>query len=211
MRVLAAFALCVAGCAAVGVTQDYYITSPYDAVVWKAGKDVTITWNIERGGYPADSITVELMDGPDNGAQVIQTLATGLPVTSKSFTWTVPADFKTNNHVFVRLTGVNLADKTGWQSVMRYSHRFTIIGGEGVESTTSKKTAPTTTRSSTKTSSTSSTTSESSATPSTVSEETSTTRDRVRIASSARVLDSDALVRWTIWTVLSMAAFLYVL
>lgn len=103
---------------------DFYITNPWEATKWKAGTTVTITWKL----YPSvnsviNGINLDLLDGPDLSARVLQNIAFSLPIDSTSFSWNILPDLPSSSHVFIRITG------TGPEPVYRFSHRFEIYGG----------------------------------------------------------------------------------
>lgn len=105
---------------------DFYITSPHSIISWKAGNSAKITWDIIPGG-PDDisSVSVDIMDGDDSNAQVIMPIASGLSPLITALDWSVPADFPATSTVFIRVSG-----QGGVAPVYRYSHRFTIKGGD---------------------------------------------------------------------------------
>jgi hypothetical protein len=105
------------------VATDFYITSPYDLVSWKAGRSATISWDIVSGGPHVSTISVDLMDGNDSEAHVIQNIATGLSPDTTSVQWKVPQNFPSMNTAFLRVRG-----EGGKKSVQRFSHRFEIFG-----------------------------------------------------------------------------------
>lgn len=112
--------------------KDFYITSPYERVSWVAGKSAKITWDeIPGGGGPVDSISLALMDGPDNNAKTLMKIVDDLDPSSTSYLWEVPTTFPNTDQVFVRITGVNSENKSSIP-VVRYSHRFTVINKDYV-------------------------------------------------------------------------------
>lgn len=108
---------------AAAVATDFYITSPYDSVAWRAGKPAKITWDIIPGGPEISSINVDLMDGDDNNAHVIQPIASGISPGATSCEWVVPDKFPSTGTVFIRVRG-----QGGDSDVHRFSHRFAIQG-----------------------------------------------------------------------------------
>ena len=109
--------LCLHG----SLATDFYITSPYSAISWKAGEQARITWDLIQGGVDVNAIDVELLDGDSNNAKVIGVIASGLPADVRSIAWTVPADFQRTDSAFVRVRG-----KGPSGIVDRYSHRFAV-------------------------------------------------------------------------------------
>lgn len=107
----------------VGVASatDFYITSPYSSVSWKAGETVKITWNVIAGGSDVSSVQVDLMDGDDNNAKVVMPIASNISPSTTAIDWQVPVDFPKTPTVFVRVRGQGSAG-----IVDRYSHRFLI-------------------------------------------------------------------------------------
>lgn len=108
---------------------DVYITSPYNIIVWNLGKQETVTWNILPGGPVIGAFNVDLMDGDERSANVVSNIASGLPITSTSATWTVPNTLAPGNHYFVRVSSPDLA-------LQRFSHRFSIEGTQCSTKTT---------------------------------------------------------------------------
>lgn len=113
---------------------DVYITSPYDIIVWKLGKQETVTWNILPGGPVIEALDVDLMDGEEISANVICNIARGLPITATSATWVVPNTLAPGKNYFVRVSSPNLA-------LQRFSHRFTIDGAQCSTKTSSSSSA----------------------------------------------------------------------
>lgn len=100
---------------------DFYITSPYSAVSWKAGETVKITWNVIAGGSDVSSVQVDLMDGDDSNAHVLMPIASGVSPSTTGINWQVPENFQKSTTVFIRVRGQGSAGL-----VDRYSHRFLI-------------------------------------------------------------------------------------
>lgn len=117
--------LCAAG------AMDFYIRHPWEATRWKAGDTVTISWTLLDGGPVTGSINIDLMDGADENADVLQNIAADLPASATSYAWRILPETTNSDRVFVRLTG------TGTLPIYRYSHRFTIYGGQPPVSSTS--------------------------------------------------------------------------
>lgn len=105
------------------VATDFYVTSPYDSVSWRTGKPAKITWDIIPGGPEVSSVSVDLMDGDDNNAHVLQPIASGLSPSETSCEWVVPEGFPATNTVFIRVRGQGATS-----DVHRFSHRFAIQG-----------------------------------------------------------------------------------
>ncbi|PJF19918.1 hypothetical protein PSACC_00269 [Paramicrosporidium saccamoebae] len=102
---------------------DFYITSPYAVISWKAGSDAKITWDIIPGGPAVSSVNIDLMDGGDPNAHVLMPIVSGLDPQVTQYQWKVPSDFPESSTVFVRVSGTG-----GDAQVQRYSHRFVIKG-----------------------------------------------------------------------------------
>lgn len=123
MRALEAACIIALLFATTVLATDFYITSPYDSVSWKAGKPAKITWDIIPGGPEVSSVSVDLMDGDDNNAHVLQPIASGLSPSETSYEWVVPESFPATNTVFIRVRGHGTTS-----DVYRFSHRFSIQG-----------------------------------------------------------------------------------
>lgn len=107
---------------------DFYITSPYSATRWTAGSVAKITWNILEGGAKVDSVNVDLMDGDDNNASVIASLASGVDPGQNYIYWAIPDNFVPTSSVFIRVSGVGSG-----ATVYRFSHRFAVGGSSAAQ------------------------------------------------------------------------------
>lgn len=104
---------------------DFYITQPWAETKWKAGETVKITWKLYTDvGPEASGINLDLMDGEDLSANFLLNIANNLHPSSNSFEWTIPKTVNSDEGLFVRITGI------GEVANYRFSHRFTIAGGE---------------------------------------------------------------------------------
>lgn len=103
---------------------DFYITNPWEATKWKAGTTVSITWKLYTNTGPQiNGINLDLLDGPDLSARVLQNIAFSLSTDATSFSWSILPETPSSSHVFIRITG------TGADPIYRFSHRFEIYGG----------------------------------------------------------------------------------
>lgn len=105
---------------------DFYITQPWAETVWCAGNTVKVAWKLYPDvGPEASGITLDLMDGSDEAANFLLNIAHNIPASSTCFDWTIPKTVGSSDKVFIRITGI------GSVANYRFSHRFTITGGEG--------------------------------------------------------------------------------
>lgn len=108
------------------VATDFYITQPWGETVWCAGTTVKITWKVYPDvGPEACGINIDLMDGDDMAANFLLNIAHNIPVSSTCYEWYIPKTVSSSDRVFIRLTGIGAVPN------YRFSHRFTITGGEG--------------------------------------------------------------------------------
>lgn len=111
--------------------QNYFITNPVESTVFQAGETVTISWiDAEAPEIVANSISIELVDGDSNNAQLVTVIAPDIPASAKSLEWTVPKDLKPQNSYFLRMKA---SSESGEES-FNFSARFSILGGEERES-----------------------------------------------------------------------------
>lgn len=107
------------------MAHDFYITQPWAETKWKAGETVKITWKLYKEvGPEAYAVNIDLMDGEDMTANFLQNIASELDPDSTSFDWTIPASCASGEGLFIRITG------KGEVPNYRFSHRFTVVGGE---------------------------------------------------------------------------------
>jgi len=107
------------------LAHDFYITQPWAETRWKAGQIVRITWKLYTDvGPEASGINIDLMDGEDLSANFLLNIAHNLRPDSTSFEWAIPMTVNSDEGLFVRITGL------GEVANYRFSHRFSISGGE---------------------------------------------------------------------------------
>jgi hypothetical protein len=107
------------------VGTDFYITQPWAETKWKAGETVKISWKLYTDvGPEAIGINLDLMDGEDLSANFLLNIASSLKVDTTSYEWTIPNTVNSGDGLFVRITGIGSVPN------YRFSHRFSIIGGE---------------------------------------------------------------------------------
>lgn len=117
-----AFLLCISSV----LGTDFYITQPWAETKWKAGETVTISWKLYTDvGPEAIGINLDLMDGEDLSANFLLNIASNLKADTSSFQWTIPKTVNSGDGLFVRITGLGSIPN------YRFSHRFSISGGEG--------------------------------------------------------------------------------
>lgn len=120
MNIILAFLLSTAV-----LCHDFYITQPWAETKWKAGDTVKITWKLyPEVGPEASGINLDLMDGEDLSANFLLNIANKLHPSCTHFEWTIPRTVNSGDGLFVRITGL------GEVPNYRFSHRFTIVGGE---------------------------------------------------------------------------------
>lgn len=177
---------------------DYYITSPYSISAWQAGSTEAITWDLLDKRF-ADSITIDLMNGDLYNGNLIVNIASGLPGSASSFSWSIPT-FLSGSDYFIRISG------SGANGIVyRFSARFVIVGNGSSSSTvvitsssvvtkTSTSTAQVTTTSIASTTSTSTVTLTSTSTSaiatSTASETSSSTATATKTASPTIIINA---------------------
>lgn len=117
-----AFLLCISSV----LGTDFYITQPWAETKWKAGETVTISWKLYTDvGPEAIGINLDLMDGEDLSANFLLNIASNLRADTTSYQWTIPKTVNSGDGLFVRITGMGSVPN------YRFSHRFSIVGGEG--------------------------------------------------------------------------------
>lgn len=110
---------------AIAQAVDFYITSPWEKIIWKAGDTIQIAWNLLPGGSDITGINLDLMDGNNEKANYISNIAAGLDPNTKFFNWEVPLTVQNSEHYYIRISGI------GAQPIYRYSNKFMLWGGEG--------------------------------------------------------------------------------
>ena len=125
------------------VDARYYITDPLSTAVWKVGSPASMYWSIKgEGEAQPQSITVDLIAGPQSKSEWVDTICEDLPATATSCTWgKVPMylpSLPSGYGIRIRYNGVAEPDYD-------YSPRFQIQGTvAGSDSKLPRRPPPTT-------------------------------------------------------------------
>ncbi|KAK6541021.1 hypothetical protein TWF694_008401 [Orbilia ellipsospora] len=162
-----------------GLTKANAITEPVAGAVISAGSTYDIKWTNVMGA----TVTLVLMDGPENSLMPVATIVAGIP-NSGEYPWSVPTDIPASGTYAIRIQYDN--NPSNWN----YSDRFTFMSSfvsssssSASSSATSTSSAATSTSAATTSAPTTSTVSTSG--NSTTTMETSSTKKPTSSSSSA--------------------------
>ncbi|KAM0684391.1 hypothetical protein MDAP_000159 [Mitosporidium daphniae] len=101
-----------------------YIKEPNQGISWRPGSNVAIKWtNIGGELHPNALISIDIMDGDAQSADLIAHVGSNIPASANEYNWIVPVNMEQRSDYFVRMSST---DPSGVSYF--YSGRYSVAG-----------------------------------------------------------------------------------